>query len=566
MKLNYILLLCFMLVGYALPVTGQTDDSDCTQSNAQIDLDVNNVRARLLGGGDMWWDLSDGRYIVPQITSSSQEVSAVFAAGLWMGGYDAAGNLKMAAQTYRQQGNDFWSGPINDEGTTDQATCQQWDRHWKINLGDVFDHIADYADNGQIDDEIPNSIKGWPGRGNPFFAEVNGFEMPLREFAPFEDINGDGIYNPQDGDYPGIKGDQSIWWMYNDVGNSHSETGGATIGLEVGVLAYAFNSTSPPSLDNTTFYEYTIINKSNETIFDYYIGVWADVDLGCYDNDYVGCDVDRQMGFVYNGEATDPNCNGVNGYGNDVPMLGIQMLRTPTDAAGVPSPFSSFVAYNNSFPPGSPTPTTNPQETQHYYNFLQGVWLDGSPIEYGGDGYNEGTYPVTHMFTSNPQDNSSDAWSECSANNDPGDRRFVMSVGPSELQPGDIKHLVFSVVWTPDVPHPCPNLGALQDAADEIRGFYEQELVAVQTPIHPTANVSIMPNPMTNQAVLNVESQDKIRNIELHAANGRLLRTYNNVDNQTNQIIERGTLPTGVYFYTVNFDNGLMKSGKIVMQ
>lgn len=562
MKLNYILLLLAITIGYLNPINGQ---ADCTQSTSQIDLDVNNVRARLLGGGDMWWDLSDGRYIVPQITPSTQEVSAIFAAAIWMGGYDAGGNLKMAAQTYRQQGNDFWSGPIDDTGSTDQATCQQWDRHWKINLSDVFDHIADYADNGQIDDDIPNSIKGWPGRGNPHFEEVNGFAIPLRRFAPFEDINGDGIYDPQDGDYPGIKGDQSIWWMYNDVGNSHTETGSASIGLEVGVLAYAFNSTSPPSLDNTTFYEYTITNKSTESISDYYIGIFADVDLGCWNNDYVGCDVDRQMGYVYNGEATDPDCNGVNGYGNDVPILGIQMLRTPTDASGNPSPFSSFVAYNNNFG-SAPVATTNPDGAEDFYNYMRGVWKDGTPIQYGGDGYQEGTETVTHMFPSNPADNSSGAWSECSANNDPDDRRFVMAVGPAELQPGDIKHLAFSVVWVPDVPHPCPNLGALQDAADEIRDFYKAELVSTQIPIHPNAGVSIAPNPMTNEAILTIESQDKIRNIELYSVDGKLLRTYNNVDDNKTQIIKRGVLPTGTYFYTVNFERGLMKSGKIIMQ
>ena len=565
MKLAIYILFLFLIIGYSIPVNGQTDDSDCIQSTSQIDLDVNNVRARLLGGGDMWWDLSDGRYIVPQITPSSQEVSAIFAAAIWMGGYDAAGNLKLAAQTYRQQGNDFWSGPISQDGTTEQSTCQNWDRHWKINIGDVFDHIVDYADNGQVDDEIPNSIKGWPGKGNPYFQEVNGFELPFREFAPFKDINGDGIYDPQDGDYPGIKGDQSIWWMYNDIGNIHTVSGGDQIGLEVSVLAYAFNSTDPPSLDNTTFYEYTINNKATVPLFDYYIGIFADVDLGCWNNDYVGCDIDRQMGYVYNGEATDPDCQGVNGYGNDVPILGIQMLQTPTDENGDPSPFSSFVAYNNNFG-SAPPATTNPDGAEEYYNYLKGVWKDGSPIQYGGDGYQEGTATVTHMFPSNPQNTSPDAWSECSANNDPDDRRFVMAVGPAQLQPGEVKHLTFSVVWVPDVPHPCPNFGALQDASDEIRDFYEQELVSVQVPTHPTAKINLMPNPMTNQALLRVESDDKIRSIELYSASGLLLRTYDNVDNNATQIIERGTLPTGVYFYTVNFDNGFMKSGKIIMQ
>ena len=86
----------------------QAINNDCSGSSSQIDLNINNVRARILGGGSMWWDLSNGRYIVPNVAPGEKEVSSIFAAGLWIGGYDAANNLKLAAQTYRQNGNDFW--------------------------------------------------------------------------------------------------------------------------------------------------------------------------------------------------------------------------------------------------------------------------------------------------------------------------------------------------------------------------------------------------------------------------------------------------------------------------
>lgn len=39
------------------------------------------MRARLLNGGDVWWDLTRGRYIVPKIEAGSGklEVSSIFA-------------------------------------------------------------------------------------------------------------------------------------------------------------------------------------------------------------------------------------------------------------------------------------------------------------------------------------------------------------------------------------------------------------------------------------------------------------------------------------------------------
>ena len=38
----------------------------CTPSTSQTDLDVNNVRTTIMGGGDMWWNLDDARYEIPK--------------------------------------------------------------------------------------------------------------------------------------------------------------------------------------------------------------------------------------------------------------------------------------------------------------------------------------------------------------------------------------------------------------------------------------------------------------------------------------------------------------------
>ena len=79
----------------------------CANSEAQADQEINNVRARLLAGGDCWWDLSDGRYIVPKVAIGSglPEVSSIFAGSVWLGGIDPGGNLKLACQDYRSGTN-----------------------------------------------------------------------------------------------------------------------------------------------------------------------------------------------------------------------------------------------------------------------------------------------------------------------------------------------------------------------------------------------------------------------------------------------------------------------------
>src|ERR1700753_2378249 len=49
-----------------------------------IDLDINNVRAHLMDGGDMWWDIDKGvaSYEVPKGSGKHSQ----FAASCWIGG------------------------------------------------------------------------------------------------------------------------------------------------------------------------------------------------------------------------------------------------------------------------------------------------------------------------------------------------------------------------------------------------------------------------------------------------------------------------------------------------
>jgi len=120
----------------------------CANSESQIDQDINNVRARLLGGGDCWWDFNDGRYIVPKVDVSTgqREVSSIFAGSVWLGGIDPAGNLKLACQDYRPGGdNDFWPGPLNEAGITESFTCDNWDRHFRVRGEEIRKHLANLA-------------------------------------------------------------------------------------------------------------------------------------------------------------------------------------------------------------------------------------------------------------------------------------------------------------------------------------------------------------------------------------------------------------------------------------
>ena len=129
----------------------------CNPSTSQTDLDVNNVRTIIMAGGDMWWNLDDARYEIPKDGNKH----SMFAGALWIGGVDDGGQLKVAAMTYRQSGNDFWPGPLNTSNATISADeCNKWDTHFKLERSDVEEYVSRFG----IDPTYvpPLSITTWP--------------------------------------------------------------------------------------------------------------------------------------------------------------------------------------------------------------------------------------------------------------------------------------------------------------------------------------------------------------------------------------------------------------------
>lgn len=471
---------------------------NCANSVSQIDMAVNNVRARLLTGGDVWWDTNDGRYVVPKVEPGEEEVSSIFAGAVWLGGVDPAGNLKVAAKTYGSAfgDSDFFSGPLNPEtGKTDQETCAQWDKFFVVRGQNIQEHIRNFrlAELNGVEydpDLIPNDVKGWPARGNPFFFEIHQFELPntTQGLAGFWDEDGDGIYDPRQGDFPiiEIRGcnfatpeeqpipDEMTFWIYNDAGNIHSESMGDPIQMEVQVQAFAYATND--EINDMTFQRYKLINRAIESIDSTFFAMWVDPDLGCDIDDYVGCDTLRSLAYIYNQDAIDGQTGSICGqgvptYGDEIPILGIDYFRGPLDEFGNEIGMSSFTYFNRGS--GVPTPipgTTDPNNALEYYRYLSGSWRDGEPFTYGGDAYQDGE-PIKYAFTETPDD--TDGWSMCSQGLPPGDRRTIQASGPFRLDPGAVNELIIGAVWVPDQNYPCPSIRRLQEADDIAQALFD---------------------------------------------------------------------------------------------
>jgi hypothetical protein len=394
------------------------------------------------------------------------------------------------------------------EAKTSAGVCAAWNKHFKCNRSTVKKFKDDF-DAGLITcDNIPEEIRLWPGKGNPFLRQYTGFAGDSlaiaslnNNLANYFDSDSNGIYNPCKGDYPLWAGteadnncpggkidinagaDQVIWWICNDIGNlkryPSAPDAEKSIGMEIQYEAFAYASTD--ATNDMTFLRQKLYNKGSVILDSAYLAQWVDPDLGNYNDDYVGCDVLRGLGICYNADEDD---EGQSGYGENPPAVGVDFFRGPfpddatdevdwdLDCSGpedeVPDineriTMSGFVYYNS----GGNARNGEPETFNHFYNMLRNRWKDGSPITWGGAGLSPvgaDNPKASHMFPnvtagSDPYGfacgatsckaprNCPGEWNENQAGNAKGDRRFLANNGPFTLEPGDFNECTIGIVW-----------------------------------------------------------------------------------------------------------------------
>lgn len=438
-----------------LSTEAQAQLSNCERALGEANLDINNVRARIPGpSGGLFYRGEPHVYEIPKGSGSN----AIFASGIWVGG-QVGGQLRVAATRYGEW--EFWAGPLNENGVP-PADCSIYDHVFKVSRAQIEEYEATGA--------APPDMRNWPtGLGAPTLApRENGIDddgdgeideegelvnfditVPLAQRVNRKiDLAG--------GERPAILGDQSLWWVMNDRGNTHESSDSPAIGLEVHGLAFAFNTAG--DIGNTTFYKYNLFYKGNVPLEGAYMGIFSDPDLGDAGDDYVGSDTTLGIGYVYNADNDD---TGGEGYGSPPPAAGYDFFQGPivpslgdtahVSGRAVPDfknlKMTHFVFYNN----GGGV-TEDPQTASDYYNYMQGNWKDGKKITFGGNGRDFSNIPTDFMYTGDPATNT--GWSERNPAGDgtlppisAGDRRFVLSTGPFTINPGDQQEIIFGVVW-----------------------------------------------------------------------------------------------------------------------
>lgn len=500
-------------------------------------LEVNQVRTPILPHAEMFWtkNITGPTYEVPKNSC----LSTAFVTGLWVGAMDGNSNLHIAASTYAQRGTDYGYGVLNpqtgrfDSVLTALLKLKEPRVVWKEEVEAFKNAWMDGSvQNGTF--IIPKSIIDWPGNRG-----TTGLKL-----APFHDENQDGYYNPLEGDYPAIKGDQCIFHIFHDD-VLHSESGGMPMGIEVQVLSYAFKCAAideedaDVALNYSTFHEYTIINMSQNDYSDCYTGMFADMAIGNYFDDYVGCDSTLQAGFVYNADNNDQSA-----YGENPPTQAMVFYKEKMDV---------FAAYANDFSVKG-IPTTAP----HYYYYLSGFNKDGTPLE------GEGGAPTRYQFSGTPYVSGSYVDSIQS------DKRFVMSSKRGAFKKGDTLDLAFAMVYSRDENHPNGYSTSYQRMIRDIQAVREWTSsqsfpscggpALVSQDIEPSIPVKLYPNPGNQLLQISTETMDALR-FEIYSLDGKLVKS--GVLQAGNGTIETNDLTPGIFLIRLSSDT-LQWSGKWV--
>lgn len=324
-----------------------------------------------------------------------------FSSGLWIGAAIGIDTLATVANYWTYQ---YVPGYTDNNGVLHGSNDPLY-RMYNLTYG-INDSDRQYW---------PNSLLGNSDQGAPVY-----FDTVANTWKPL-DI-----------------GDQTMFYSYSDnyayLHVNYSQP------LKADIKQLNFSFTAQGVMSNTLYSQYTIINRSVNIWNNTYITFWTDDDVGNSQDDRTGCDTAKQIGFTYNGQNSDT------AYGSTPPAVSFNLIKGPIEFTGnnYDTAFickgkirqikvgykelglSVFNTYANGI---------DPLNVMGYYHYMEGLDINGNPI----------IDPLTgaktkFVFSGDPETNT--GWVQ----NNIADMRFLISVGPLKMNPGDTQVIVVAQV------------------------------------------------------------------------------------------------------------------------
>ena len=423
--LSSIILLSFLVTNPNF-AQKQLPKKNATTTTHHTKFNINNISTYIYNNGLM--DTKPDGNSGLEFPKGSDKY-AVYESGLVWGG-EINNKKYVGGSTY---GSGLLPGRILEDGTPQDPNDPSV-RVYRVKYNyPLFAEIYNEEDNS---DEIRSQYeKDWN-------------EWPAIYGAPFNDLNNDGIYDPEI-DIPGVPGaHQTLWYVANDFDKETCNFlyGSDPMNVELQVTIWGYNS-SAQIYNDVMFKKYKLINKSENNITDMYFSQWADVDLGDAGDDLIGCDSTLSLMYSYNGDDYDAT------YLSHTPTVAFQILQGPivpgetNDKAHfdekTKTGYKNLEATSNYFFIGSDPVYTDPDlgdyiyGTLPFYNLFYGlVSITGSPFK---NPVNDET--TKWLLSGDPITKT--GWIDGMLH-PPGDRRQGLVTGPFEMAVGDTQEIVIA--------------------------------------------------------------------------------------------------------------------------
>jgi hypothetical protein len=392
---------------------------------------------------------------------------------------------------------------------------------------------------------------------NPTFHQLPGDEACWPAEAP---NNGSG--------QPLKLSQLDTWTVFNDLSINRADTSGNgprpfSPGFGIEVQRQTFQFLSVPC-SNAVLVRMKIINKSDRSYPDFYIGIWNDPDVGSEaSDDLSGVDSNISLGYTYSNPA-----------GSDVAKTayGCLLLQGPITADGAISDTAilttineqgftkiiipdkrklqatAFIAYPN--PAGEPS--RNQGDNSRYY-YMKGLTATGGPRPGGAFDIGAGSAP--------------------------SDQRFILSSGPFTFAPGDSQEIWYAMIGAQGSSN-ANAVPVLLDYANQIRNQFNNNInsiVGIDEAKEKLPNGFALhqnyPNPFNPSTVISYQLPVNSKvSLKIYNLLGQEIRTLvNGTQSAGLQTIQwdgkdnRGqAVSSGVYFYRLETP-GFTKTMKMMM-
>ncbi len=491
-------------------------------NNAFDTLNINNISAQISPYGVLFNDFSSRYYTLYEFPKGSGNNTFHWLT-FYLKGADHQQNQYLSGLlntiAKHEQNPGYFPGPISSPTSYTTEYDVAWRKVWKLNRDEINIHIANWKN---TDYQIPDKIRTWPGDGDVSQGQAI-------HLAPYHDYNANGLYDPENGDYPIIRGDQAIYFIFNDIRNNH--TGNGTLGLsaEFHCMVYGFNTPDDVAINNTIFINCQIFNRSLLTYSPLQLSINAVTKIGNYDDDYVGCDTILNAAIAYN-DAFDEIVDGY-GYGAHPPAQSVVLLNT--QMAGFlddtyDRPFSSPNMYFLNY-------------IEQINNQMDGYWIDGEPIIDNGCGHPSCAEGNITRFAFPGDPSNPESWSMPQAMIPPSYTAIFMNANPvKEWNPGESLCIDFALTSALDeAGSNIDSYNLVKQYIPEVQSFYNLNFPNSCADIAPafieksskmTGEIKIYPNPTTG--VIRVDIPDAKDMVE-----------YSLID-LTGRVRMQGTIPS----------------------